>query len=70
MLLPRYLSGVHPPSQNSASLPELCAGGTGAVVGSLLSVVQRQPLVRFTAASTASFLMLAGCFSGGWPPRR
>ena len=38
-------------------------------MGSLLSVVQQQPLARFTAASTASFLMLAGCFSGGRPQR-
>lgn len=30
----------------------------------MLAVLQQQPLVRFTAASTASFLMLAGCFSG------
>ncbi|PRW56707.1 mitochondrial import inner membrane translocase subunit tim17 [Chlorella sorokiniana] len=41
----------------------MVAGGVGAVVGSVLSVVQQQPLVRFTAASTASFLMLTGCFS-------
>lgn len=39
------------------------AGGVGVAVGSVLSVLQQQPLARFTAASTASFLMLAGCFS-------
>ncbi len=33
-------------------------------MGSVLSVVHQHPLVRFTAASTASFLMLTGCFSG------
>lgn len=41
----------------------MVAGGVGATVGSVLSVVQQQPLVRFTALSTASFLMLTGCFS-------
>ncbi|KAL4427821.1 hypothetical protein ABPG75_001910 [Micractinium tetrahymenae] len=41
----------------------IVAGSAGAAVGSVLSVLQQQPLVRFTAASTASFLMLAGCFS-------
>ena len=45
---------------------ECPAGGVGATVGSVLSVVQQQPLVRFTALSTASFLMLTGCFSGVW----
>lgn len=33
-------------------------------VGSVLSVVHQQPMARYTLASTASFLMLAGCFSG------
>jgi hypothetical protein len=46
------------------------AGGTGAAVGSVLSVMHQQPMVRFTAASTASFLMLAGCFSGEPRPKR
>lgn len=36
-------------------------------VGSVLAVLQQQPVARFTAASTASFLMLAGCFAGEPP---
>lgn len=53
-------------SINTVLAFECPAGGVGATVGSVLSVVQQQPLVRFTALSTASFLMLTGCFSGVW----
>lgn len=40
------------------------AGGTGVVVGSLLAVLNNAPLVRHTATSTASFVLVMGCFSG------
>ncbi|KAL4442039.1 hypothetical protein ABPG77_011300 [Micractinium sp. CCAP 211/92] len=41
----------------------IVAGTSGAAVGSVLAVLQQRSLIGFTAASTASFLMLAGCFS-------
>ena len=40
------------------------AGVTGVAVGSILGTLNNAPLLRFTAASTASFVLLMGCFSG------
>lgn len=40
------------------------AGVAGVAVGSVLGTLNNAPLLRFTAASTASFVLLMGCFSG------
>lgn len=34
------------------------------MTGSLLGIVQHMPVIKSTATSTASFLLLAGCFCG------
>ena len=60
---PPWSPPVNSPAEASECFSAL-AGGVGAVVGGLLSVVQQQPALRLTAISTASFLMLTGCFSG------
>lgn len=56
--------GAQPPKLNSACVFLGTAGGTGVAVGSLLAVLNHMPLVRYTASSTASFVLLMGCFSG------
>jgi hypothetical protein len=35
------------------------------VVGSILAVLNNAPFVRHTAMSTASFVIVMGCYSGG-----
>jgi hypothetical protein len=42
----------------------LLAAIGGAVMGSILATRHNTPLVRTTATSTASVLLLTGCFSG------
>ena len=49
--------------QDRIATKVVIAGGVGAAVGSVLGVLQQQPLVRMTATSTASYVLLAACFA-------